>query len=391
MRCWSTRATAGTLRCQKGAKALEGDLLLANAKPCLDGPLLRGGRRERRVRNGVDRIAGDAWQSQHLCPLPRIAAGEGAADLSRRLRLLRHERPRGCSGRRRNPVAARSDARCACNGRARTSLDGIPRARRSSSTLPAPSMPAAASSIGKPRCGSRSRRKGLPNIPLLAPEAAGLDASARPQCRPDLAERRSALCGDSIQVIAHWLKDAPLRPAPIRSPGKPANCFAVESFIDELAVAARLGPRRVSSAWTQGPARHRGHQARGGSDAMAVAALAWRRPECGRRARDAGMAYVHYKHTETYVAMGMEVAVERASGQIKVERVVCAHDCGQIINPDGVRAQVEGNILQTLSRVLMEEVKFDRSRVTEHRLVELSDPDFLGGAQARHRADRPPD
>ena len=52
------------------------------------------------------------------------------------------------------------------------------------------------------------------------------------------------------------------------------------------------------------------------------------------------------------------------TGKIKVERVVCAHDCGQIINPDGVRAQVEGSILQTLSRVLMEEVKFDRSRVT---------------------------
>src|SRR5262249_57063196 len=77
-----------------------------------------------------------------------------------------------------------------------------------------------------------------------------------------------------------------------------------------------------------------------------------------------GISYVHYKHNETYVAMGMEVAVERASGRIKVERVVCAHDCGQIINPDGVRAQVEGAILQTLSRVLLEEVQFDRSRVT---------------------------
>jgi nicotinate dehydrogenase subunit B len=58
--------------------------------------------------------------------------------------------------------------------------------------------------------------------------------------------------------------------------------------------------------------------------------------------------------------MGMEAAVDRASGDIRVERVVCAHDCGQIINPDGVRAQVEGSILQTLSRVL---VKLDRSRV----------------------------
>jgi CO/xanthine dehydrogenase Mo-binding subunit len=80
--------------------------------------------------------------------------------------------------------------------------------------------------------------------------------------------------------------------------------------------------------------------------------------------RGRGIAYVHYKHSEAYVATGIEVAVERASGRIKVERVVCAHDCGQIINPDGVRAQVEGCILQTLSRVLMEEVQFDRSRVT---------------------------
>ena len=75
------------------------------------------------------------------------------------------------------------------------------------------------------------------------------------------------------------------------------------------------------------------------------------------------MAYVHYKQDETYVAMGIEVAVERATGTIRVERVACAHDCGQIINPDGVRSQIEGCIVQTLSRVLKEEVKFDRSRV----------------------------
>jgi len=59
----------------------------------------------------------------------------------------------------------------------------------------------------------------------------------------------------------------------------------------------------------------------------------------------------------------MEVSVERATGKIKVERVVCTHDCGLMINPDGVRAQVEGCILQTISRVLLEEVKFDRARV----------------------------
>src|SRR3974377_2630058 len=59
----------------------------------------------------------------------------------------------------------------------------------------------------------------------------------------------------------------------------------------------------------------------------------------------------------------MEGAVERATGKSKVERVVCTHDCGLMINLRGVRAQVEGCILQTISRVLMEEVKFDRARV----------------------------
>jgi nicotinate dehydrogenase subunit B len=205
--------------------------------------------------------------------------------------------------------------------------------------------------------------RGLPNIPLLAPNAAGLDDVRGLQ--PGLISLNAdpSYAADSIQVVAHWLKDTPLRPAPIRSPGKPANCFAVESFTDELAVAAGLDPIEF---------RLRGlTDARGIEVIRRVAALMrWQpRPSPGRSKdsavmRGRGVAYVHYKNTETYVAMGMEVAVERASGRIRVERVACAHDCGQIINPDGVRAQVEGSILQTLSRVLMEEVQFDRSRVT---------------------------
>ena len=167
---------------------------------------------------------------------------------------------------------------------------------------------------------------------------------------------------ESIQVIAHWLKDAPLRPAPIRSPGKPANCFAVESFVDELAAAAGIDPVEFRLRGLKDPratevirrtAALMKWQARSYQAASANTGVA----------RGRGIAFVHYKHSETYVSMGMEVAVERASGRIAVERVACAHDCGQIINPDGVRAQVEGSILQTISRVLMEEVMFDRSRV----------------------------
>lgn len=205
--------------------------------------------------------------------------------------------------------------------------------------------------------------KGLANIPLLGPAAAGLDDVRGLQ--PGLISQNAdpPYAADKVEVLAHWLKDAPLRPAPIRSPGKPANCFAVESFTDELAAAAGLDPVEF---------RLRGLADKRGVEVIrrTAALMNWQsRPSPGANrtaalAHGRGFAYVHYKHSESYVAMGMEVAVERASGRIKVERVACAFDCGQIINPDGARGQVEGSILQTLSRALMEEVRFDRSRVT---------------------------
>ena len=204
--------------------------------------------------------------------------------------------------------------------------------------------------------------RGMPNIPLLAPEAAGLDHV--PGLNPGLISQNGdpSYEADSIQVIAHWLKDAPLRPAPIRSPGKPANCFAVESFTDELAAAIGADPVEFRLSKLKDPRAIEVLK-------RAAALMKWQPRPAGSAtpnssvARGRGISFVHYKHSETYVAIGMEVAVDRASGQIAVERVACAHDCGQIINPDGVRSQVEGSILQTISRVLMEEVKFDRSRV----------------------------
>jgi nicotinate dehydrogenase subunit B len=73
---------------------------------------------------------------------------------------------------------------------------------------------------------------------------------------------------------------------------------------------------------------------------------------------------MRYKQAENYVAMAMEVAVDRATGRVDVRRVTCAHDCGLIVNPDALKNQVEGCIVQTLSRALHEEVTFDRERVT---------------------------
>ena len=77
-----------------------------------------------------------------------------------------------------------------------------------------------------------------------------------------------------------------------------------------------------------------------------------------------GASYLHYDLARTYVGAVAEVEVDRQSGAIRVERFFVTHDCGQIINPDGVKNQVEGNVIQTVSRTLFEEVLFDRSAVT---------------------------
>jgi CO/xanthine dehydrogenase Mo-binding subunit len=66
----------------------------------------------------------------------------------------------------------------------------------------------------------------------------------------------------------------------------------------------------------------------------------------------------------TYVAVVADVSVNRRTGQVKVDRFYVAHDCGQIINPDGLKNQIEGNIVQTVSRTLIEDLQWNRSMVT---------------------------
>ncbi len=198
----------------------------------------------------------------------------------------------------------------------------------------------------------------LPNVPLIGPQAAGI--SQTPGLSTGLINQNASppYACPHVEVLVHWLQDSPLRPSNIRAPGKIANSFAVESFVDELAATAKRDAVEFRLATLSDPR---------GIEVLKRAAklMDWQaRPSPGPGGVGRGMAYVHYKFNETYVAIGMEVAVDRASGAVKVQRIACAHDCGLMINPDAVRAQVEGNILQTLSRALFEEVTFDRAQVT---------------------------
>jgi CO/xanthine dehydrogenase Mo-binding subunit len=80
--------------------------------------------------------------------------------------------------------------------------------------------------------------------------------------------------------------------------------------------------------------------------------------------RGRGVSYTKYELVRTYVGMVADVEVNRGNGEVKVSRCYVAHDCGQIINPDGLRNQIEGNVVQTVSRTLFEEILFDRATVT---------------------------
>jgi CO/xanthine dehydrogenase Mo-binding subunit len=143
------------------------------------------------------------------------------------------------------------------------------------------------------------------------------------------------------------------------------NTFANECFIDELAAAAGKDPIEFRLTYLDAA------DTRGIDTLNRAAALAkWdkrpspKRDTVGNVLTGRGVSYVKYELYRTYVAAIAEVEVERSTGAIRVPRFYVAHDCGQIINPDGLRNQIEGNVIQTVSRTLIEKVKFNRSKVT---------------------------
>ena len=166
------------------------------------------------------------------------------------------------------------------------------------------------------------------------------------------------------RVVAHWLATSPLRPSALRGLGGPQNSFATESFIDELAAAAGADPLEFrlrhlrdqrAIAVLERVARLAGWQSRPSPKRDGGGAG----PASGR-----GLAFAQYESAYAYVATVVEVEIDRKSGEVRVPRVFVAHDCGVIVNPDGVRNQIEGATIQTISRVLKEEVSFDRTGVT---------------------------
>jgi CO/xanthine dehydrogenase Mo-binding subunit len=159
----------------------------------------------------------------------------------------------------------------------------------------------------------------------------------------------------TTHVVFHYIPAMPVRVSSLRSLGAHLNVFSIESMFDELAKTAGVDPLALRLAHMED------QRAR---DVMQSAAdhFGWSKRTKGDGQRGCGFAFARYKNIGAYCAIALEVNVERETGRAQVIRVVAAVDSGQAVNPDGIRNQVEGGIIQSLSWTTREAATFDITR-----------------------------
>jgi CO/xanthine dehydrogenase Mo-binding subunit len=160
----------------------------------------------------------------------------------------------------------------------------------------------------------------------------------------------------NARVVHHFVPKMPLRVSALRALGAYMNVFAIESFMDELAKAARTDTvefrlRHLDDARAREVVR------------IAAERFGWSRYQT-QSGRGRGLAFARYKNLAAYTAVACEVEVDRESGHVRVVRAVAANDSGEAVNPDGIRNQIEGGIIQSISWTLHEAVTFDNTRIT---------------------------
>jgi CO/xanthine dehydrogenase Mo-binding subunit len=168
---------------------------------------------------------------------------------------------------------------------------------------------------------------------------------------------------------------SPLRTSHFRDPVGPEIHFGSEQFIDELAAAAKEDPVAFRLKYVTAP--------RDAAVIKAAAEKAGWQARSGPRARRSGdvlpgQGIAYAQRGGTIVAVVADIDVERKTGRIRAKKFTVAHDCGLIINPEGLRRTIEGNVVHGLSRTLFEEVRFDRNSVTSidwmsYPILEIAD------------------
>jgi len=182
------------------------------------------------------------------------------------------------------------------------------------------------------------------------------------------------------RVVVHENPVSPLRTSSMRSLGAYANIFAIESFMDELAMAAGMDPvdfrlqqlvdeRAVAvirAAAEKANWQRRSRPIGGGTENKGARHEEAGSEEAGRenKHKGRGIAFAQYKNIQCYCAIVVDVTVDRDSGKIHLDNVVIAAEAGQVVNPDGLSNQLEGGFVQAASWTLHEAVQFDANGIT---------------------------
>ncbi len=201
------------------------------------------------------------------------------------------------------------------------------------------------------------------------PAQPGRGSAATPSVQYAIANRRMKAHVVALPLV--W--ETPLRTGNLRDPNGPQVTFAFESFIDELATAAKADPVQFRLEMIRNSTEDDVFRKARSIAVLEAAAMAygWDHRPSPRPRHDAtrgdtlvgrGISYTY--RGNTIVAVIAEVEVNRDTGRVWARRLVCAHDCGLVINPAGLQHTVECGMLHGLSRALWEEVQFDTEKVT---------------------------
>ncbi|MGH7105539.1 MAG: molybdopterin cofactor-binding domain-containing protein [Acetobacteraceae bacterium] len=181
----------------------------------------------------------------------------------------------------------------------------------------------------------------------------------RPISLPDGGGDRNALPIyriPNLRVDYRFVPTMPVRVSALRSLGAHLNVFAIESFMDELAREGQVDPIEFRL-------RHLDDRRADAVIRAAAERFGWARHH-RIAGQGKGFGFARYKDQAAYVAIAVEVSVDRNDGTPRLLRVVAAVDSGEAVNPDGIRNQIEGGIIQATSWTLLESVTFDRTRIT---------------------------
>ena len=165
------------------------------------------------------------------------------------------------------------------------------------------------------------------------------------------------------EVVEPFMERAsPLRTTHLRDPFGVPHLFGMESFVDEVAAATNTDPIEFRLRYL---AREREHEViRAAANQYGWDTRPSPRNDQAQGNVAVGRGFAFRQMHETYVAMIAEVAVHRDSGVIEVQRLICAHDCGLIVNPKTIRHVIESQLVWQLGRTMFEEVQFDENMVT---------------------------